>query len=143
MQEQIPPQFREANRPPFALPDDFDDVRLHYHTEAAGVEPARLPCNRKRDQQYERAPLADLRLRWKLVAADGEALREGECLVRGALTDDAAREEIGGFLAWYMAVREIAEQNDARFHPASEIPITLPGDDEGGVKPTPPHFFTS
>lgn len=141
MQEHIPPEFGEAPRP-FELPADFDGVRLLYHAEAAHVEHARATCDKEHHPLCERAPLTDIRLRWKLEAADGEVLREGERVVKGVLADEESRQSVGGFLAWYIAVREIADQNDARFHPPSEIPVTLLGDG-GEQRPTPPHFFTS
>src|SRR2546421_11481153 len=141
MQGMIPPGFREAARP-FELPESFAGVRLYYQTEAAHAAHRRETCDKPGHPLCEIAALTDFRLRWQLAAGDGEVLREGEKVISGVLTDEAARDFAGAFLAWYIVVREVAEQNGARFHPASEIPATLLSE-SGERVPTPPHFFTS
>lgn len=123
-------EYREAGRP-FTLPEDFDDKRVLFHTEPATPD-ARRPGD-----------LSASRLRWKLVGKDDETLRSGDLVVRGTFAGgDRLPDDVAGFAAWYSAVRDITEQNELRFHPPSEIPLTLtyPG---GEVVETPPQFFTS
>lgn len=133
--------YTEAARP-FELPKAFDETRIFFNAEPAHTAHHSPNCKQKGHPLCAAAPLTDIRLRWKLTDAAGETIRQNELVVKCFLADERARAEVAGFAAWYSMLREVAEQNDLRFHPPSEIPLTLT-QASGETTETPPHFFNS
>lgn len=142
MQEQELNDYKEAPQP-FDLPSVFAGTRLLFKSEPVEANEHRAEVTTNVPTPNLGVQLPTYRLSYMLLDSSNERIRENSRIVQARLDDEESASPLAlGFLAWYLMLREVADQNDARFHPASEIPFTLL-QETGERTRTPPHFFTS